>query len=207
MKTICVAFFLFLAVHVFGQFPAPTNLIYSMGPYFYNDGGNCLGRYFYGIGSCSQFVWNAPVSSQTIDHYNIYWQHGTSEPQVLGTPSSTYCWFANCFIGTMWITAVYSNPTGESGPSNIISNLDIAIEVRKVNDNFKIIFYIDNSDVIHLQTESQLKLLKIFDSNGQVIKTVIYPSKAISIIYLIPGFYIAEVVSENGDEFRQKFIK
>ncbi len=211
MKTICVAFFLFLTVPVFGQFPTPTNFTYRLAYTYLRTCDNCCS--LSGVEPyCSNFMWNAPDTTtitSRLNYYNIYYRPiGTQTPIVIATTTSLGKSFYFGPTGDMWITAAYSNPNGESAPSNICSNFNLPIEVPIVKQADKIKIQFDNAlQVLRLQSTISLTKLNLINTDGKTIKEFENPDTELKLTDLARGFYVVEVYTSENEVFRQKIIK
>jgi len=211
MKTISLAFFLFLTVHVFGQFPAPTNFTYRLAYTNQRPCYNCCSLPENGT-YCSNFLWNAPDTTSiisTLSHYNIYYRPvGTQSSTVIATSTVLSKSFYFGPTGDMWITAVYSNPSGESNPSNICTNLGLPIEVPIVKQTDKIKIQFDNAvQVLRLQSTISLTKLNLINTDGKTIKEFDNPDTELKLTELPRGFYVVEIYTSENEVFRQKIMK
>ncbi len=110
-------------------------------------------------------------------------------------------------IGETWVTAVYSNPDGTSGPSNVVISSDLPISVESINRNDEIrIIYDNNSEMIKINNAKSISYIYLFDINGRMIKSVTHLVNEISLSDLPTGMYIIEIRAGN-DIIRKKIIK
>jgi len=141
------------------QFPAPYfNHMYK-GYCGYDWGGDpCEGYYV----DCSPFFfffhWDNPVLEQTESQlvgYNIYYYNtrDTDETNIVFEDAVIIDYFTNMGMydnehkmaidleGFVWITAVYSEPYGESEPSNLLATISSSYDFLVLNDDGIPIYY------------------------------------------------------------------
>ena len=215
MKTISLTFFLFLTIHAFGQFPAPTNFSVQ-GKYVHmNDCDFCLGPHtICGPDYCSTYSWSMPDTSSItakLDHFNIYNQLYSNSIELLGTTQANQngLWLNTYPQGNLWVTAVYVNPSGESQPSNVyFFNYGLPIEVPIVKQADKIKIQYDNAlQVLRLQSAISPTKLNLINTDGKIIKEFDNPDTELKLTDLPRGFYVVEVYTSENEVFRQKIIK
>jgi hypothetical protein len=176
------------------QFPAPHN--FSMGfHYIYiGDIGYCNGQFMSGPAYCWELQWDTPDLSLTeaqLEGYNVYYyctenyiegmEIPSSEVDLLGHTTDIYLQGElGIGRGIVWVTAVYSNPEGESEPSNIRFDngvRPIAIQEIKSQD-------ISSVDIINLD-----------GITIQSFSTVNFSEK--DIVALKQGIYIVRITTNN----------
>ena len=108
----------------------------------------------------------------------------------------------------MWVTAIYSNPSGESEPSNVVVNEDLPISVGE-NDlqNELSIFYDVNNQKVFIKNGEDNYKINIFNTQGKLILSQNRTKDGISIDYLQKGLYIVEILVEDKEVKRMKIIK
>ncbi|MCB2219956.1 MAG: T9SS type A sorting domain-containing protein [Bacteroidetes bacterium] len=169
--------------------------------------------------------WDAPSTANTpdLEGYNIYmcdefekfvpYNGNASQGYVDTIPPSgppPGCWNV-CY----YITAVYSNPQGESGGSNV----ECGWYLTDVEDNSfegSIISCQPNpfSDKTTIQLSSDLKehkTLILFDQHGRIMKSVKVEPNLLEILIdgidLQPGVYFYQVRTQSGFSESHKLIK
>jgi len=210
MKRNSTILFLLISLSAFAQFPAPTN--FSLQGYYVelDKCEFCLGpHYLCGPTFCSAFTWQAPTATTTatLDHYNIY---GKDNNQIRFSETETGVshWSEAAPMGEFWVTAVYSNPTGESLPSNVIIGWSaLPTSNNLVQSITKNIIYSNIEQTVTVNSNKTVIKINLINANGRIIKSIQNPSKTTSISELPKGFYIVEVYCENNDILRQKIIK
>ncbi|HPR57068.1 MAG TPA: T9SS type A sorting domain-containing protein [Bacteroidales bacterium] len=212
MKNFIGILFVISSISTFGQFPEPTNFDFSYEYIMVYEWGYCAGQGVYGPTYCSHFTWSAPDTSSTtstLEYYNLYYYPFlTRDTVILTTTTDLYVDMEIGIIGKIWVTAVYSNPDGESGPSNIIINYDLPISVDENQlQNELNIFYDYKNQEIKIKNGEDIAQINIFNCQGKLIASNTTISDKISIANLPGGFYLIEIIKNNQDSFRHKIIK
>ncbi len=212
MKTISGIILVLYSLTSFGQFPEPTNFDFSYEYIMIDQSGYCAGQWVYGPTYCSHFTWTIPDTNSTnssLDYYNLYYySYGTQDTTILATTTDTYFEMQIGIIGEIWVTAMYSNPIGESEPSNIIINEDLPISVEEINlkNELNILYDIENQKII-IVNGKDISKINIFNSQGKLIKSEKGITERINIDHLQKGLYIIEVLSKNQEVEKLKIIK
>lgn len=212
MKKYFTILLIMLSVTTFAQFPAPTNFIYSYNYIRIDEGGYCGGHFIIGPTYCSYFAWDAPDTTTTnaiLDHYNIYYyNYGTFDTIIMASLPELYYEDEFGAIGEMWITAVYTNPEGESGPSNIAVNEDLPISVPEYKlTTENAIQYDQITQEIIITNEEKIGEINLYDNQGKTIITTKPVTHKICIENLPSGLYIVELITKDSKIIRQKIIK
>jgi hypothetical protein len=209
-KYLVLIFFLF-SLNTFAQFPAPADFQFS---YFYitcNETGFCEGQVVGGPTYCSSFSWNVPdtagITTQ-LEFYRIYYRQYFVQDStiiIIAEVNETFQEMQIGILGEIWVTAVYSNPDGESEPSNIFINDDLPISIKEQNNTDQIHFYYDrDSGNLSFPGDGTLNTIKVYDLHGRCIISTSYYKQSISLNALSEGIYIIEGISSEGKTFRQK---
>ena len=215
MKSHFVLFGLILSLTISAQFPEPRNFAFAYSYIMIGQSEVCgpetngPGDLIYGPAYCTHFEWNRPDTAPTSAHlesYKIYYQSLQNKTTVLATTTDTSYYMAIGIMGKVWVTAVYSNPAGESLISNIQENGDLPIAIKELNLSAEGITYDRENQTIILNNIDKPQVIKIIDATGKVIKKV-NDSKLISVNNLIPGLYFIEYKDENSKVLRFKFIR
>jgi len=157
-------------------FPQPTNFQFSY-TYISTGGlgwGVCSDTVIYGPAYCSSFIWNTPDTSLTtasLAYYNLYiYDAFLLDTLLITSTTDTSFEISQGFIGEMWVTAIYTGPSGESVPSNTVVNDDLPIsieeELLKANIN---VFYNSNIKQLVIENAEKIENYKLFDINGKII--------------------------------------
>jgi len=202
--------FLFVSLSIVAQFPAPINF-YLEGKYILLDEcDDCLIMHLLcGPAYCSLFSWQPPTetTTATFDHYNVYGKYN-NEINFSATETTNSHWAQIPPMGEFWVTAVYTNPAGESLPSNRVTGWSALptsnSQVQQEKEN--IIFNISEQTLV-INTNKTIIKINLIDTNGRITKCIQGSSKNISVSELPKGFYIIGVYFENSDVLRQKIIK
>jgi len=214
MKKLLSTTMITCSMFAYAQFPAPTNLEFTYQYFMIGEGGYCDGQWVYGPTYCSHFDWSPPdtsISSATLEYYNIYYNHWAYSDTILILYTSTTETFYDVedgFIGELWVTAVYSDPDGESGKSNIIINPDLPISVEEnmLNERPAIIFD-QNSQLLRIEYQEKVAQINIFDSQGKRMKALTTSGNILSLEAFSSGLYIVEIITVDSDLIRRKIVK
>jgi hypothetical protein len=211
MKRNSTILFLLISLNALAQFPAPTNFSLQ-GHYVELDRcEHCIVYYhdLCGPTYCSSFSWQAPTetTTATFDHYNIY---GKYENQIVFSATETTIshWAQIPPLGDFWVTAVYTNPSGESLPSNVVTGWEVLpTSNSKVQSIIENIIFSSIEQTLMVNSNKTIMKMNLINSNGRLIKCIQNPSRITNISELPKGFYIVEVYCKNTDVLRQKIIK
>ena len=215
MKSHFVLLGLILSLTVSAQFPEPRNFAFAYSYLMIGQSDVCgpeingPGNLIYGPAYCTHFEWNTPDTTSTSAHlesYKIYYQSRQNETTILATTTDTSYYMSIGIMGTVWVTAVYSNPAGESLISNIQQNDDLPIAIKELNLSADGITYDRGNQTIILNNIDKPQGIKIIDATGKVIEKM-NDSKFVSVNTLIPGLYFVEYKDENSKVLRFKFIR
>ncbi len=213
MKTIIGLLLVISSVSAFGQFPEPTNFDFSYEYIMIDESGYCAGQWVYGPTYCSHFTWSIPdtnSTSSTFEFYNVYYYsyYVTPDTNILATTTDLYFDMEIGIVGEIWVTAVYSNPDGESVPSNIIINKELPISVNEIHlQNELNIFYDYNTQEIKIINGESISQINIYDCQGELTALNKSNMNKISMESLPHGLYIIEVINKDQDVIRRKIIK
>ena len=175
-----------------------------------DDWGICNGKGVFGPTYCSYFEWGTPDTTTTTAHlikYKIYHKSIYDEVSVIDSTTSNYYTAEIGIIGSVWVTAVYNNPNGESLASNVINNSSLPVQVKEVNETKKIKIHVDSQNKILINdTESQIQSIKVFNSQGKQVLQHINPSRNILLKDITRGVYILEINDNEGKMNHGKII-
>lgn len=212
MKTLIGILFVISSISVFGQFPEPTNFNFSYEYIMIDESGYCAGQWVYGPTYCSHFTWTAPdtnSTNSTFEYYDLYYySYGTQDTNILTTTTDLFFDMEIGIMGEIWVTAVYSNPDGESLPSNIIINEDLPISVNENHlQNELNIFYDNKNQEIKITNGESVSQIKIYNCQGELINSNKSNRTKINIENFSTGLYIIEIINNDQNFIRQKIIK
>ena len=212
MKTILGILLVMSSMTAFSQFPGPTNFDFSYEYIMIDESGYCAGQWVAGPTYCSHFTWTTPdtnFTNSTLEYYNLYYySYNTLDTTILTNTTDTYFNMQIGIMGEIWVTAVYSNPDGESEPSNIIINEDLPISVEENQlENELNILYDNINQKIKIVNGKDISRINIFNNQGKLIETEKRINESINIDHLRKGLYIIEIIKDNQEAIRQKIIK
>lgn len=201
--------------YVFGyaQFPAPMNFKYEGEYTLLDESGFCEGMMVSGPYYCSNFSWDTPVLSDTdatLVGYRLYYEPDYLDPEgkiiLLKETVNNWCDIGIGVMGTVWVTAVYSNPNGESAPSNKMYNKNLPISINSPENEKSEIIYDRSQAVIKIEGDDIISTIEIFNLSGLLVKFV--EGKAfISTDDLQKGFYIAKITNSEQKVISLRFTK
>jgi|GEM_PF-635604 len=217
MRTQIILLGLLLSLSVYAQFPEPKNFAFSYNYIMLGQTATCgesengVPLEINGPTYCSYFEWDRPDTSLTTSHFDGYkvYYNGMYEDSitVISTLTDTSFHKLIGIIGEVWVTAIYSNPAGESSKSNIIINEDLPINLNKTElISEQSVFYDTNTQSITLKNVDNAQFVRIIDANGKFIRTI-NNSKVIDVSDLNPGLYFVEFNDIEFNISKFKFIK
>jgi hypothetical protein len=212
MKTILGIFLLLSSLTTFAQFPVPTNFDFNYDYIMIDQSGYCAGQWVDGPTYCSHFSWAVPDTNSTnsiLEFYNLYYYaYGSEDTTILTSVIDTYFDMEIGIMGEIWVTAVYSNPEGESEPSNKIINEDLPISIdENILQKDLNVFYDSKQQEIIIENGKGITKINLFDSQGKLIQSQKSINERINIGNLQKGLYVIEIFLENQDVKRQKIVK
>ncbi len=212
MKTILGFLLLMNSMLVLAQFPVPTNFDFSYDYIMIEESGYCAGSSILGPTYCSHFSWDTPDTNSTstnLEYYNLYYHnYDENDTTILASVSETSIYMEIGIIGEVWVTAVYSNPYGESEPSNNLLNeaLPDLVNDKIVSKDLKI-FYNSEQQDIYLNSSTIISQIKVYNIQGELVKTQRSGCNKINVQHLSKGTYIIEVQLANQKIIQEKIIK
>ncbi|MDD5184068.1 MAG: T9SS type A sorting domain-containing protein [Paludibacter sp.] len=203
MKTQIVTILLLLSINVIAQFPAPVNFQFSYEYIMIDDWGICNGQGIFGPSYCSYFEWGTPDTTTTtarLTKYKIYYKTTYDDISVIDSTSNNFYSSEIGIIGSVWVTAVYSNPNGESLASNIITNGSLPVQVKEVSEPKKIKLNVDSQNkILIIDTEHPIQSVKVINSEGKQVLLCVNPTGNISLKGIAHGVYILEINDDEGN--------
>lgn len=211
MKTIKLAFILLVvSTGLFAQFPAPVNFQFGYEYIELDDWGVCNGKGIEGPGYCSSFSWETPDMSTTtanLTKYKIYYKSEYNQTYVIDSITGNFCSREIGIIGSIWVTAVYSNPNGESLASNVIVNVSLPIEVKETKESKKLQIRVDNAmKRIIIDSELIIQQVSIISMDGRIIYIQRSPANTIQTENIQAGLYIIKIDDSTGKSYYHKTI-
>jgi hypothetical protein len=133
LKRVLQLILLIQSLNICAQFPAPNNFIYTLNYIEVDQWGVCDEQSVYGPSYCSYFTWNYPDTASTeaiLEHFEIY-DILMGDTILVHSLSDTNFTTTTPYEGYLYVVAEYSNPVGESAPSNIVYIPGIPIGIKK----------------------------------------------------------------------------
>jgi len=197
------------------QFPVPQNFQMSLHYIMLGDWGVCEGEAVVGPYFCTTFQWNEPDLSETESQlvgYNIYYYETMeelteipfSEGNIIVQTVSTNLTVGNGFVGYTWVTAVYSEPDGESAPSNVAKNFDLPLGIKNNEIKTHSIVYNSQMKTIEIIGVENIASINVFGIDGRLISAS--ELNSIDVKYLPNGVYIIKVTTKTGKIISDKLI-
>lgn len=196
----------------FAQFPEPENFDFTYDYIYLGDEGFCNGELILGPSFCSHFSWDSPnlsSTNSTLEYYNLYYlQDGASDPYILATTSETSLSMEVAILGEIWVTAVYTNPQGESQPSNVVTNHDLplAIDDIAMNQSHEV-FYDQNSKILNIKNPEFISKIELYNAEGKSIFMWGKVDKKIDFSAIPKGTYFIVVSTTQQKRFKLKIIQ
>lgn len=214
MRRITLMLTILIPLTGLAQFWAPTGLEFYYYYFPIDDGGYCNGQVITGPAYCSYFNWNAPDTlpvKANLLNYKLYFQHlapNDSSVECFATVSDTFFIVPSGFIGKMWVTAVYDNPSGESDSSNIVINNSLPIGIAgPTAKEIPKIWYDYSGAQVKVEEGVSIREINLYNELGQLVKSA-SNTNLLSIKEMPSGVYIAEVKNKNPNlVFRKKIVK
>jgi hypothetical protein len=143
-----------------------------------------------------------PTESKDLSGYKVYRKNpGSSTFNVIGTPVETNYTDVVNNPGQYYyyVTAVYTNPNGESGPSNTIL-VDVIIGIEDVIFNSTAIYPNPASDMLYIKSEFDIKSVRVFNYAGQTVANEPVDSKfyQFNTSQFNPGLYLFQIETNEG---------
>ena len=176
MKCTFLTIAILFSLKIFAQFPAPTDFDVKIEYVEMGNWTDCGGEAINGPAYCSRFKWSTPdtlTTTATLESYKIYYYSNyENDTNIVATLTDTIYIDELGIIGKVWVTAVYSNPNGESSASNIVENNDLPISIEKVSVSDKNQIYFDRDlQILVIKNTESYTNIRVFNSKGQLVKT------------------------------------
>ena len=200
-------------------FPAPHSFDMTY-VYFGNIPGWCDGQPATLSSYCTTLEWEEPDLSETeaqLIGYNLYffytWTYYEgmeipfSEVEQIAFTTSNYLILNQGFIGVLWVTALYSEPEGESEPSNYHFNEDLPISIDKDEISSYSIIYNKQQNVVKISGIENINSVTIFSLDGSQINFVTDNDfNRISLKNISKGVYIVKITTALGNIISDRII-
>lgn len=212
MKKLFFLFFLIINMSLFAQFPAPSNLTYTL--QYNNDqlfGVNCNGVDLPEYGYCSTFSWEPAdtlATSANFVQYCLYMVdlENLNDTVILSTTTQSIIEIPFGLTGYVCVKAQYINPEGESEASNWVYNSDLPIYINEtLNQQSYNLIRIKESNSFRVSNNDKITQIRIINMNGSIVKKI----KSIPHVFYLnmnKGVYIAEIISKDKKTIYQKIV-
>ena len=214
MKNFLTLCYMLLSLNLAAQFPAPSGLQFSYDYFPLNGGGYCNGQAVPGPAYCSFFAWTAPdfnTTEATFQYYQLYYREyfvPDSPVIVVASTPDTFLILQQGFVGAMWVTARYSDPDGESLPSDTVENTDLPIGLPESTSNdIQAFFYETATKTLRITDTYPESVLTIYNLSGTKVLQYNKAGCCTEVHALPKGLYIAELRTKGGLIFRIKFLR
>ena len=201
------------------QFPAPLQFKMSYTYIWLDYIGFCSGKAVMGPTYCTDFQWETPNLSETeakLIGYNIYYLEGWyyegmeipfSEGTIIAQTTDNFVEKEIGIIGIVWVTAVYSDPEGESAPSNIQFNKDLPIGIKKVEKEPISLTYNAQKNGIEIEGIENMASYNIFRLDGVVITSIsLSDTNFIDTKDMAKGVYIVKITTKEAKVITEKIV-
>jgi len=222
MKTRSWIFLLFCLTSTIcqAQFPAPLQFKMSYIYITLDDYGPCCGIMVLGPTYCTKFQWETPNLSETeakLIGYNIYYldirhyyegmEIPFSEGTIIAQTTDNFVEKEIGIIGVVWVTAVYSDPEGESAPSNIQFNNDLPTSIKKVEKEPISLTYNAQKNGIEIEGIENIASFNIFRLDGVIITSISLPdTNFIDTKDIAKGVYIVRITTKEAKVFTKTIV-
>jgi len=196
------------------QFPSPQNFQVYLTYIEWGDWGFCAGEPVYGPYHCTSTQWDEPnlagIESQLVG-YRIYNYPSMieleeipfDEGQIIEQTVETGLTTGGGYQGYIWVTAVYSEPDGESEPSNVVfCRLPLGINKNEIKSHS--IFFNNQMKTVEIIGGENVVSINIFGIEGRLIAAS--ESNKIDVKHLTKGVYIIKVTTKTGKIISEKLI-
>ena len=220
IKVITIAICLTGATKVVAQnnvkFPSPQNFQMRLNYIMLGDWSVCAEEPVSGPYYCTNFRWEEPNLSETESQligYRIYnypsmeelTEIPFSEGQIITQTVNNSLEMGCGLEGYTWVTALYSEPDGESAPSNVeINLLGLPIGINENETKTHSIVYNNQMKTIEIIGIENSTSIDIFSIDGRFITA--NELNNIDVKYLTNGIYIIKITTETGKIISDKLI-
>jgi fibronectin type 3 domain-containing protein len=163
-----------------------------------------------GVGGNISVKFN-PSEIKSLTGYKVYRKNpGSTTFNVIGTPTETY-YSDNVTITGIYqyyVTAVYTNPNGESNPTNTIT-VDVLTGIEDVLSNSTVIYPNPASSVVNIKSDYPVNTIKVYNYSGQVVASEQADSKfyQFNTSRFTPGLYLFQIETAEGTITRRIIIE
>lgn len=212
MKRNLIIPFVFLSLTASAQFPAPTSFQFSYDYIMIGEWGDCDGQAIHGPTYCSRFNWITPdttITSANLEYYNIYYfEYYSNDTSIIASLTDTFYDVELGVVGEVWVTAVYSNPDGESDSSNVVINPDLPISIDEIDLKEEIeIYYNARLKQLVINNRDKIKTITIYNIQGCRLMTKNVIRNSLNLGNFSAGVYIVEIITKDNVAIRNKIVK
>ncbi|MCL2073545.1 MAG: T9SS type A sorting domain-containing protein [Marinilabiliaceae bacterium] len=201
------------------QFPAPQNFEMTYTYYKWDEWGMCAGDVVYGPTYCSTFQWEVPYLTETsaqLTGYNLYYYYTDVYYEGMEIPidnvvlvahtTNNYLQMEVGIIGLLWVTAVYTEPEGESVHSNYEFNDDLPISIDKSEIPSYSIVYNQQERAVEIFGIENIKSIAIYGLDGILLNSIDDCNNIIEMKNISQGVYIIKITTETGNIISDKIV-
>lgn len=210
MKNLIACIAALLCLTAKAQFPAPSNFIYEMDYIELGEDGWCDGVAVNGPSHCSSFTWNMPDTSNTnatLNNFEIY-NITDGVTTLIHSLTDTNYTVGEAYADTLYVIAIYSNPEGQSEPSNFEFSEGIPVGIDNVSlqeSSYKLRFN-QTSKTLETISDTPLKQIDIYNLDGKLVYSDKGKMRTINLNNLSSGLYIFFAKDEDNRIYNRKLL-
>jgi hypothetical protein len=160
---------IFLPVLVMAQFPVPTSFQVNVNYIHLGESDWCDGQLVQGPTYCNLFSWETPDTANTpvtLAGYRIY----KNSEFFLATSNTNADTSGGYMHTTLYVTAVYENPAGESEPSNSVYIGDLPVGTDEALYQEPIGIWFDPvQQALRVRGAERVRTLRVYDMQGKLV--------------------------------------
>jgi hypothetical protein len=138
------------------------------------------------------------TSTKALDGYNVY-RNGVKINAAIVVPTNYTDVVNMSGLYTYYVTAVYSDPAGESGPSNT-HEVDVITSIKETGLSSTQIFPNPAKDMVNITSDFSIQSVTVYNFTGQIVanENVDGYSHQLNTSGLKAGIYIFHINTSNG---------
>jgi hypothetical protein len=187
---------------------------------YLDDMGYCCGEFVWSPTYCTNFQWEMPDLSGTeakLIGYNIYYyvtpyyyngmEIPDAEVNLIAQTTNTYWEEEIGIMGVVWVTAVYSDPEGESQPSNFVVNGELPTSIQQVGRQDLSIIYNKHRNNIEILGIKDITSVSIVRIDGIIIRSVFSSDfHSVDTKGIEKGIYMIHITIKDAESIRGKIM-